>query len=160
MRYKDYVIKRGRDSADKFHQIEVKNSEMKQRIDSVNEILDSVDDSVAVQLSELYEEWRPNIDYPKGKRLRYTRGDKTILFRVSQPHRSQEGWDPISAVSLFAEILPGQDGTVPGEWVKPGSTNPYMTGDRVIYNGAVYESVIDGNLWSPEEYPAGWNLIE
>ena len=31
--------------------------------------------------------------------------------------------------------------------------------DRVLYEGSVYESTIDGNTWSPEEYPAGWAVI-
>jgi hypothetical protein len=35
-----------------------------------------------------------------------------------------------------------------------------MTGDKVIYNGQTYQSVIDNNIWSPEAYPAGWTLIE
>ena len=38
-------------------------------------------------------------------------------------------------------------------------TNAYMTGNKVIYNGLVYESVINNNVWSPEAYPAGWKLI-
>ena len=33
-------------------------------------------------------------------------------------------------------------------------------GDRVLFNGSVYESLIDGNAYSPTAYPAGWKLIE
>ena len=36
----------------------------------------------------------------------------------------------------------------------------YNTGDRVRFEGAIYESLIDGNVWSPADYPAGWKLIE
>jgi hypothetical protein len=32
-------------------------------------------------------------------------------------------------------------------------------GDRVSFNGANYESKINGNVWSPAVYPAGWQLI-
>lgn len=46
------------------------------------------------------------------------------------------------------------------DWVQPDSSNPYMTGDRVRYDGHVYESTMDNNVWDPESYPAGWNLIE
>lgn len=45
------------------------------------------------------------------------------------------------------------------EWTQPDATNAYMTGDRVIYNGAVYESTIDNNVWSPDAYPAGWRYV-
>ena len=35
----------------------------------------------------------------------------------------------------------------------------YNKGDRVVYNGKVYESLIDGNTWSPDTYPAGWKEV-
>jgi hypothetical protein len=61
---------------------------------------------------------------------------------------------------VAAEVLPGQGGTDIGEWTQPDSTNPYMKGDRVIFEGKIYESTIDGNVWSPADYPAGWQEIE
>ena len=43
------------------------------------------------------------------------------------------------------------------EWVQPtGAHDCYNTGDKVTYNGQHYVSKIDGNVWSPEAYPAGW----
>ena len=48
---------------------------------------------------------------------------------------------------------------VPG-WVQPtGAHDAYQTGDKVLYNGTVYESLIDGNVWAPDVYPAGWNAV-
>ena len=42
------------------------------------------------------------------------------------------------------------------DWVQPtGAHDAYQKGDRVRYNGNVYESLIDGNVWSPDAYPAG-----
>jgi hypothetical protein len=47
------------------------------------------------------------------------------------------------------------------EWVAPtGSHDAYMIADKVTFEGAVYESVIDANTWSPIDYPAGWELVE
>lgn len=71
------------------------------------------------------------------------------LYKVLQAHTSQTDWAPDTAPSLFAEVLPGQDGTGIGEWVQPGSTNPYMTGDRVTHNGKTWESLADNNVWEP-----------
>lgn len=43
------------------------------------------------------------------------------------------------------------------EWVQPtGAHNAYNKGDKMIYNGDVYESLINGNVWSPVSYPAAW----
>ena len=46
------------------------------------------------------------------------------------------------------------------EWAQPDSSNAYMIGDRVLYNGIIYESLIDNNVWSPEAYPTGWSEID
>lgn len=34
-----------------------------------------------------------------------------------------------------------------------------MTGDRRDFGGTTYESLIDFNLWSPSQYPAGWQEV-
>lgn len=47
------------------------------------------------------------------------------------------------------------------EWVAPtGAHDAYQSGDEVTFEGAVYRSVIDANVWSPADYPAGWELVE
>lgn len=46
------------------------------------------------------------------------------------------------------------------EWVQPtGAHDAYSIGDRVAFNGADYESKINGNVWSPTAYPAGWMAL-
>lgn len=34
-----------------------------------------------------------------------------------------------------------------------------MKGDKVRFEGSVYESLIDSNVYSPAEYPNGWRKI-
>lgn len=47
------------------------------------------------------------------------------------------------------------------EWKQPsGAQDAYKTGDKVTYNGKVYMSKIDGNVWAPDAYPQGWELVE
>lgn len=48
--------------------------------------------------------------------------------------------------------------TVP-EFVQPQGHNPYSIGDKVMFEGRIYESIIDGNVWSPVDHPAGWKEI-
>lgn len=46
------------------------------------------------------------------------------------------------------------------EWTQPlGAHDAYKIGDRVTFNGKVYESVINANVWSPAVYPAGWTEV-
>ena len=76
-------------------------------------------------------------------------------YTCLQPHTTQVDWTPALTVGTLWKL------TAPpvGEWVQPGSTNPYMLGDRVLFGGKVYESKINNNVWSPSAYPAGWKLV-
>lgn len=82
------------------------------------------------------------------------------LWRCVQAHASQESWAPDAAPSLWSRIDIAEDGVE--IWTQPtGDHNDYNVGDRVHYptkEGPVYVSTIDGNIWSPEAYPAGWKL--
>ena len=77
------------------------------------------------------------------------------LYQVLQDHISAEQWTPDTATSLYKKIGVTEDGYP--EWVQPlGATDAYNTGDIVSYNGKLYRSTIDGNVWSPDAYPTGW----
>ena len=115
-----------------------------------------VDDVVALEISEFYDEWESNQNYEVGRYLRY----KEVLYKVLQAHTSQDSWTPDITASLYTKVLIDPTGETIPEWVQPDSTNAYMTGDKVRYNGVVYESTIDNNIWSPEAYPAGWKVVE
>lgn len=46
------------------------------------------------------------------------------------------------------------------DFVQPtGAHDAYAKGDKVKYNGKVYESLMDGNVYSPSDYPAGWQEV-
>lgn len=113
------------------------------------------DDEQALTVPNAYPAWSGNgVEYKKGSRVRYM----GHLYKTLQAHTSQETWAPADAPSLFALVLI-VDEDEPTEWQQPDSTNAYMAGDIVIYNGSKYMSLIDGNVWSPEAYPAGWQLV-
>lgn len=117
---------------------------------------ETLSDAQALQVPMLFDEFDGNgVAYEVGKRVLYN----DILYKVIQAHTSQAEWTPIAAPSLFAKVINETiDGSIP-EFEQPGSTNPYMKGDRVIFNGKVYESLIDNNVYSPEAYPTGWKEI-
>lgn len=79
------------------------------------------------------------------------------LYQALQDHTSAAEWTPDTAVSLYKAI--GVTETGYPVWVQPlGATDAYNTGDIVSYNGALYISTIDGNVWAPDAYPAGWKV--
>lgn len=79
------------------------------------------------------------------------------LYQVLQPHTSQEDWQPDQTPALYRAIAPP---SVIPEWKQPtGAHDAYNKGDKVLFSGKVYESLIDGNTWSPSTYPQGWKEI-
>ena len=115
------------------------------------------DDAEALNVKFLYKEFDKQIGrtLDVGEYIQYN--DK--LYKVLQAHTVQENWAPDVAPSLFAEVLTDPTGQTILDWKQPDSTNPYMKGDKVKYEGVIYESLIDNNVWSPVAYPAGWKQI-
>lgn len=115
----------------------------------------SLDDGDALDGIELFPAWISGTAYTRGIRVRYN----GTLYRCEQTHTSQAGWDPPTVPALWTEVA--RPGEIP-VWKQPtGAQDAYNKGDKVHYPGKddpVYESVIDGNIWSPEAYPAGWEV--
>lgn len=112
-------------------------------------------DEMSLQVPNLYPVWKEGVSYEVDERVLYNE----ILYKVLQSHNSQANWTPDVAVSLFAKVLIPDENVIP-EWKQPESTNAYMAGDKVMYNGKVYISIIDDNIWTPDAYPAGWKVVE
>lgn len=97
----------------------------------------------------------------------------TIDNNVWAPSAYPQGWEEVTAEdaqepSTEPEPEPEQPQpepepempTVP-EFVQPtGAHDAYQIGDRVLYNGKVYESTIANNAYSPDAYPQGWKAVE
>lgn len=128
--------------------IEVAQKEYKER-------LKNIEDGVAYYVPELFSVWDGNsVEYKKDDRVTYN----NVLYKVLQDHTSQETWTPENAPSLFVKVLTSSESIL--EWEQPSANNAYMKGDRVIYNNSIYESLIDNNVWKPDEYADGWKEIE
>lgn len=114
---------------------------------TISKTINAIDiaDDTALRMVEFYPEWASGVAYTAGDRIRYN----GKLYKCLQAHTAQADWNPVDAPSLWAEVLAGQDGTAIGEWVQPDSTNPYMRGDKVSYNGKTWISTIDNNVWEP-----------
>ena len=124
-----------------------------------NDLLPDLTDEQALEMPLLFPKWQANIQYAVGDRVLYL----GTLYKVIQAHTSQYGWEPDITPSLFAKNLivkddDGEQVDIP-EWEQPGSTNPYMKGDKVKFEGKVYQSLIDQNVWSPAAYPQGWEEV-
>lgn len=116
-------------------------------------------DEQALEIASVYPTWTVGVSYVTGVIISYgvnSTGDPQ-LYKVLQDHTSQADWTPDTASSLYEAF--GLDDEGYPVWSQPsGSHDAYNTGDIVNYNGTLYISLIDGNVWSPDTYPAGWQV--
>ena len=112
--------------------------------------VDELTETELADIVDLYESYQAGRAYEKGDVFRYS----GKLFRVISAHTSQADWPPDQTPALYAHLVP--EGVI-GEWVQPlGQHDAYNTGDRVIHDGQVWVSNIDGNVWAPGVH--GWSL--
>lgn len=112
-----------------------------------------VDDNTALRMVEFYPQWTTDTDYATGFKVQ--RGG--TLYKCLTAHTSQDDWTPEAAPSLWAKVLIPDETVIPA-WEQPGSTNPYMAGDKVQHNGKTWVSDVDNNVWEPGVY--GWSQTE
>ena len=143
---------------------ELQNREAQAAMQMLNidfqEQVQTLTDEQALEVKTVFPMWVVGVKNKVGFKVRFN----DILYKVLQAHTSQVDWTPDVAVSLFVQVGAVNDDVPPEEiipeWVQSDSTNPYMKGDKVIFEGKIYESLIDNNIWSPAAYPAGWTVVE
>jgi hypothetical protein len=99
----------------------------------------------------LFPAWEPSLALSVGDVVAHG----GVLYEVVQAHTTQADWEPQNVPALFKSHAPA--GTVP-DWVQPlGGHDAYNLGDRVMYNGQMWESTINANVWAPGV--AGWIVV-
>lgn len=119
-----------------------------------------LDEEQAMECVWLYKPWAIGVEYAANAYITYGVngvGDPQ-LYKVVQGHTSQDAWRPDIVPALYTAI--GMDEKGYPVWSRPtGAHDAYNTGDIVDYFGRLFESTINGNIWSPDEYPSGWREV-
>lgn len=115
----------------------------------------------AMEVVAVFDPWQVGKTYAVGDYVTYGVngvGDPQ-LYKVVQAHTSQAYWTPDVTPALYDAI--GLDDSGYPVWSQPtGAHDAYNAGDIVNYNGKLYKSLIDGNVYSPDAYPSGWEAVE
>lgn len=113
-----------------------------------------IDEVTASENANMFINWSEASSYNINDYRTY----KGKLYKCLQAHTGQIDWTPDVSTSLWKEVGITESG-IP-EWSQPISgADAYMIGDEVIYNGIHYKSIIDNNVWSPETYSQGWEVV-
>lgn len=120
----------------------------------------SLTDEQALEVATVYPKYEVGRAYKVDEMFTYGTNEvgDPQLYRVVQAHTSQEDWTPDATASLYVPI--GLNSAGYPVWSQPtGAHDAYNVGDIVDYNGVLYKSLIDGNTYSPEAYPQGWEQV-
>ena len=114
-------------------------------------------DGQAMEVAAVYDPWTEGKCYAVGEYLTF--GENSVgdpqLYKVVQAHTSQAVWKPGTAPSLYTAI--GLDEQGYPVWSQPtGAHDAYNKGDIINYNGTLYQSAIDGNVYPPDVFQEGW----
>jgi len=120
----------------------------------------TLSDEQAMEVATIFDTWVVGKAYKTGDFLTY--GENSVgdpqLYKVVLDHTSQADWTPDITPSLY-DAIGLDDGGYP-VWSQPtGAHDAYNTGDIVNYNGVLYRSLVDGNIYAPDVYPAGWEVV-
>ena len=120
----------------------------------------SLSDEQAMEVACVYPPYQVGKAYKVNEMFTY--GTNNVgdaqLYRVVQEHTSQADWKPDVTPALYTPIGLTKEGYP--VWSQPtGGHDAYNIGDIVDYNGTLYKSTINGNVYSPEAYPQGWELV-
>lgn len=115
--------------------------------------VDELSEEELENMIDLYESYQVGKSYKVDDIFKY----EGKLYKVIQEHTSQKDWIPSELPALYLNMMP--ENVIP-EWKQPsGGHDAYNVGDKVIFEGKVYESIIGGNTWSPVDYPQGWEEV-
>ena len=114
-------------------------------------------EETAVEIASLYPVWAADKQYKANDIVQY--GTNSVgdpqLYLVLQAHKSQADWLPDATASLYKKMGISESGYP--IWTQPlCAVDAYNLGDIVSYNGKLYKSIINANVWAPDVYPAGW----
>lgn len=118
-----------------------------------------LDKELALECVRLYRKWEINRQYKVNEYFTYGTNEvgDPQLYKVVQAHTSLENWTPDQTPSLYEAL--GLDSEGYPVWARPtGAHDAYNAGDIVNYKDVLYKSLINGNVYSPDEYPAGWEI--
>lgn len=128
--------------------METMEEDLAEAVANLDNVLDILTDEQAETIPLLYAEWKVDTDYAFGKRVRYD----GKLYRCVQAHTSSAEYTPL-VKALWTRTA--AEGEIP-DWVQPtGAQDAYNKGDKVRYQGKVWESTVNENVWAPGVY--GWS---
>ena len=127
----------------------------------LTDMTDKMEESEIIEYADLYPTWKPSGIYKLNSIYSYgvNQDDETQLWKCTIEHNYDHHVyeSPEVVPALWKKIGFTEEGYP--IWTQPlGVHDSYQIGDRVSFEGHIYECNTANNTWSPTTY--GWTLIE
>ncbi len=128
---------------------------------NIQALFASADSTSIVNAEPFVDEWKAGtMNEPIEYKIGDVRKENGQVYECKQAHthHGEEGWNP----SLFKAgwiVKHTKDKTNPKPYIQPqGSHDAYMKDECISWNGKVYVSKVDSNVYSPSDYPDNWYI--
>ena len=120
----------------------------------INEVVEGVSDEAALLAPEIFPIMKNNNELIKaGTRINW----KGEVKRAAVDLYDKVDNNPDNAPTLWEDLIYKEDYRVIPEDITTGTA--FTKGERGWWQGSLYESLIDNNVWTPDSYPSGWTQI-
>jgi hypothetical protein len=121
----------------------------------IEQASESLNDAVASEAPELFG----NLKYygaliKAGTRINWN----GVIKRAAVDIWDTEANNPSNAPTLWEDIAYKQGYRIIPETITAGTA--FSNGEIGWWGDTLYKSVIDGNVWTPADYPIGWEIVE
>jgi hypothetical protein len=115
---------------------------------------ESLDDAVASESPELFRSLKNNGDLIEvGTRINWN----GIIKRASTNLWDTEANNPDNAPTLWEDILYRNGIRIIPEVITVGTA--FAKDEKGWWGDTLYKSLIDNNVWTPADYPTGWEIV-
>ena len=116
-----------------------------------------------VNAEPFVDEWKAGtMEQPIEYKIGDVRKEEGQVYECKQAHthHGEEGWNP-STFKAGWIVKHTKDTSNPKPYIQPqGAHDAYMKDECVSWEGKVYVSLADSNVYSPTDYPANWKKVE
>lgn len=121
-----------------------------------NQIMQSLENKSDKERSEmplLHDIWRIGRECKINEVYLY----KGELYRCRQTHTTQEDWTPDITEALFKKLMYRDGIRIIPEVITTGDM--FAKDELGWWGDALYKSLMDANVYTPEQYPTGWEVV-
>lgn len=116
-------------------------------------VLNSVSDQIRSEAIKIHDFWRVNVEYGIGDVCQFS----GKLYRCNLDHTSQETWKPDVSPSLWTQIMYRDGIRIIPDMIE--STQSFALDEIGWWGDDLYKSLIDANVYTPEQYSDAWELL-